>query len=286
MRRVLLVADLEGISGVDDVEQLVLGAPGYARAAQRMTEEVALVARLLLEHGVEHVRISDAHHSGADGNIDAVGLPKGCELIFDTHDMYAGALLDDVDAVACVGMHALGDSPGFGAHTVSVNTAWTLGGEALTETRIVQLLAAERGVPMWFTAGDDVLRSQAPQGVGFVQTKRAISRGEAVSVAAAELERALRAVLKQPPLVVAAAPVAPLLVRFQKRAEAEASTGGVPRSPTERELPAMATFHAQFLAACRMIEGSSDALFSRVKGAPGTMTWARNAARLLLDGWD
>lgn len=286
MRRVLLIADLEGITGVDDVTHLVMGTPGYPAAARRMTEEVAMVARLLRAHGVEAVRISDAHHSGADGNIDPAGLPDGCELLFDTVDMYAGALLNDVDAVACVGMHALGASPGFGAHTVSVNTEWTLGDELLTESRVVQLLAAERGVPFWFTAGDDVLRRQLPADVPFVETKLAASRGKAVSRPLAQVEAEFRAVLRRAPVTMRPLPPQTLRVRFQTRAEAAAANAGTLIAPTVRELPPMADFHAQFLAACRMIESASDAMVARIAGLPGTIGWANNAARLLLAAWE
>lgn len=287
MRRVLLIADLEGITGIERVEQLVLGAPGYPAAARRMTEEVARVVRLLREHGVEHVRISDAHHSGADGNLDGAALPDGCELVFDVVDMYGGRLLDDVDAVLAVGMHALGASAGFGAHTVSVNTEWTLGGELLTESRVVQLLAAERGVPFWFTAGCDVLERQVPAGMHFVRTKRSLSRGEATSLPVDAVEQSFRQRIATTKPKLAERPLlAPLQVRFQKRLEAERAEGGALRAATVRELPAMPSFHAQFLAACRMIETSAEAMLSRIEGAPGTMAFSVNASRILLDGWD
>ncbi len=287
VRRVLLIADLEGITGVDRVEQLVFSAKGYPAAARRMTEEVALVSRLLLEHGVRHVRVSDAHLAGGPpGNIDGKELPTGVELRVEEADMYAGTLLDDVDAVACVGMHALGDSPGFGAHTVSVNTAWTLHDEALTETRIVQLLAAERGVPLWFSAGDDVLESQAPAGLPFVRTKRALSRGEARSRSLSEVEADFRAVLKRAPIPPSPLPPSPLRVRFQTRAEATAVKTFPLVSPVEIELPAFDSFQRQFLEACRCIEGTGDALIARIKAEPGTDEFSRAAAQLLLEPWE
>lgn len=268
MRRVLLIADLEGIAGVDRIEQLVFGGPGYAQAALRMNEEVSMVALLLLEHGVQHVRVSDTHHSGA-ANLEARFFPAGCELVTDV-------LADDVDAVACVGMHALGDSHGFGAHTVNVNTDWSLGTERLTESRIVELLAAERGVPFWFTSGCDVLEQQVT--TPFVRTKTSVSRALAKSSSLTEVDRAFRHCISTTTPRSRGRPArVPLQIRFQKRAEAKCALGGTLASPTVREVPVMNSFREQFDAAWQMIESTSEQIAARTHGDP---------SRLLLDAWD
>lgn len=259
----LLIADLEGITGVDRIEQLVVGGDGYDDAIVRMNEEVSTVARLLLAHGVQHVRVSDTHHSGAT-NLDASFFPGHCELVTDV-------LVDDVDAVACVGMHAEGRSHGFAAHTVNVNTEWTWGDERLTETRIVQLLAAERGVPFWFSSGDDVLATQV--NVPFVITKTALSRGEARSLSDVDF----RKVLEARPVPAFTVPQRPLRLRFQTRAEGLAANSG--------EILG-ATFHDQFRTACEHIDRASDVTARRITGEPGTREYAVNAARLLLEKWE
>lgn len=284
MRRVLLIADLEGVTGVDTLSSLVFCDPGYPAAARRMTEEVAVVAEALLARGVEEVRISDAHRAGAGGsNLDASRLPAGCTVHL-VEDMYGGALLDDVEAVCAVGMHASGAAQGFAAHTVALHTAWSLGGQALSETHVARFLAAERGVPFWFSSGDQVLEAELP-GLPFVRTKASRSRGETTSRPVDEVSAALRAVVATPLPPLVPVPDAPLVIRFQRLAEAEAS-GGPRVSPTEVQLEPRGSFTAQYLEALRLVEASEDAFAQRLSGRLGTPRFAEAAAALLLEPWD
>lgn len=284
MRRVLLIADLEGVTGVDTLSSLVFCGPGYPEAARRMTEEVATVARALLAAGVEEVRISDAHRAGAgEPNLDASRLPSGCTVHL-VDDLYGGALLDGVEAVCAVGMHASGAAEGFGAHTVALHTAWALGGQPLTETHLAMFLAAERGLPFWFSSGDQVLEAELP-GVPFVRTKVARSRGDATSRPVEEVAAALRAVVATPLPPLRPVPEAPLVLRFQRRAEAEAS-GGRLVSPTEVELAPRGSFTAQYLDALRLVEASEAAFAQRLRGRFGTPRFAEAAAALILEPWD
>ncbi len=287
MRTVLLVADLEGITGVDTLEALIVGAERYGAAARRMTEEVALVAQLLREAGVEHVRISDAHRSGAETNLDAALLPEGCS-VHVTDSMYGGALLDDVEAVACVGMHASGISAGFGAHTVSVNTAWSLDGASINETQLARWLAAERGVPMWFSAGDQVLERELGGVVPFVRTKRSRSRAETTSRGLHLVHRAFRQVVRGPCAPVPKVPRAPLSIRFQREAEADAAVaaGAKRTSATTISVAPRGTFEAQYEEVLRFIGATEAAVLMRIEGLPGTRAFARSAARLITDDWE
>lgn len=284
-RVVSLIADLEGICGVDSLEALVWGGAGAEAAVSRMNDEVAFVARLLLEAGATEVRISDAHRSGAPANLDPSRLPAGCSVhVLD--DMYGGPLLDGVDAVACVGMHASGRSLGFGAHCVSVSTAWSLAGRALTETHLAQLLAAERGVPLWFSAGDDVLARELGPEVPFVVTKHSASVSQTRSRPLAEVEAAFRALVHRRPAELPVVPRAPLAVRFQTLAEARAASEatGVSREGSTLTLPPAATFAEQYTRALALITAGQDALAARVKGGPDD--FARLAAGLFLAPWE
>ncbi|MGV3619369.1 MAG: hypothetical protein ACO1OB_01055, partial [Archangium sp.] len=104
-----------------------------------------------------------------------------------------------------------------------------------------------------------------------VITKRSLSRGVAVSLP--EVEAAFRRCLTTTPPALRAMPAADTLrLRFQTRAEALAADSNT--------IPVMASFHAQFLAACERIDRTAGALAARIAGTPV------NAARLLLDPWD
>jgi D-aminopeptidase len=284
-RTALLIADLEGITGVDTLDALVVGSTAYPAAARRMTDEVAFVARLLRAQGIDRVRISDAHRSGADINLDVAALPDGCE-VHVTDDMYGGALLDNVDVVACVGMHASGMSSGFGAHTVSAHTAWFMNGVPVSETQLVQWLAGERGIPVWFSAGDDVLQAELTA-VPYVLTKRSRSCRETQSLPLLDVERAFAAVLDASPLHTPAGQGA-LELRFRHIVEATAAeaAGAVRVSPTTIRIAPQTTFAAQYAEALQAIAATDEVLLASIIGEPGSDEFARNAAAVLDRRWE
>lgn len=270
--RVLLVVDLEGIPGVDRLEALAFGGDGHADAVHRMHEATTAAISELRELGLAGpIRISDAHRSGAPFNLQADRLPADCELHF-SDDLYGGALLDDVQGVVCIGMHASAQSGGFAGHTVSVQTGWWLGDERLNETTIAQYLAAERGLPLWVTAGDDVLAREVHGRVRCVVTKDSRSVRETTTRAV------IAPLFEKRNLLVPTVPRAPLTLRFQTRAEAQAAGTTV--------IPPMASFQAQYDAALKVIDRTEDALATRLRGAPGTSEFASSVAEAFLTPWD
>jgi D-amino peptidase len=286
MSRVLLIADLEGIPTVDRAEALVAGGPGHAAALEAMAASVREVVERLRREGVAEVRISDAHRSGGGPNLEAAAFP-GCELHF-TDDLYGGALLDGVDAVCAVGMHARARSRGFAGHTVSLHTDWQLGGVALDESRLAQLLAAERGIPMWFTCGDDVLAVDCDGVLPCAITKRSSSttttRTLDASARVAELDEVFaRRNTRLPPV-----PRAPLTITFQRRVEAEAAwAAGAPRcGPTSIELAPGESFFEQYTQALRWISTTEDAVLAQLTALPGTEAFAHQLAALFAAPWE
>jgi D-amino peptidase len=224
MKTALLIADLEGIGGVDDPSMLVFGSPGYPDACAHMTREVRAAIIGLQEAGYTRIKLSDAHRAGSgEPNLSLAELPSGVELFY-TDDMYGGPLLEGVDAVACVGMHAAGGTAGFGAHTVEIHTAWYAGERALSETDIALALAAERGIPALYSAGDDVLGQSLSGRLHFVCTKK--SRGPATTESL-ELSRTAEAI-RLAGRVSARPPEPPppprLLLRFKGSDFADAAT--------------------------------------------------------------
>jgi len=143
---VLLVADLEGIAGVDDVRDLVAGSPGFHRARELMTAEVRAAALGLLAGGAGRVVVLDTHRSGAPGpTVIPEAMPD--RVVVEVGEAWDAGRFDGIDALAFVGMHAAAGAPGFAAHTVSVGCRWRAAGRELSETDLVVALAAEAGVP-------------------------------------------------------------------------------------------------------------------------------------------
>ncbi len=283
MRRALLIADLEGVAGVDSVRDLALGGAGYLAAREKMTREVNACVEGLVAAGFEQVRVSDAHDCGSgEANLLAPLLHPACELRYEPVDSFGGALLDRVQAVACVGMHAGAGTPGFAAHTVRPHVAFRWGGRELDETRIAFWLAAERGVPALYSAGDDVLAGSA--GPGFVLTKRAVSGAEAKSLPEAEVWQKLRRAGGTPDGWPEVPRARELVLRFKRAAWADAAEkAGAPRvGPVEVAVPGDG-FTQCYERALELFAATDEVLLAEVPSPPGTPGFAEEAARLLLE---
>ena len=199
-RTALLVTDLEGVAGVDDLDGLVAGTMAYRRGRQRLEAEVAAAVEGLVTAGFGRVVVSDSHRGGgAEPNLRAVELPPAAILDF-RRDAYDEALFADVAAVACLGMHAPAGGAGFAAHTVEVTGAWRNEGRLLSESDIVLGLAAERGVPIIFIAGDDALEEHLGGVAPYVRVKRSLSVASAASRAPDAVHDALRRAAELPPI--------------------------------------------------------------------------------------
>ncbi|MFT3707554.1 MAG: M55 family metallopeptidase [Archangium sp.] len=285
--RVLLVADLEGIPQVDQATALIIGGEGNEAAIEAMHRETLKVVNALHGLGVDHIRISDAHRSGAPFNLDATRFPKSCELRF-TEDMYGGELLDDVQAVCAVGMHARPQAGGFAGHTVSLHTDWSLGARRLDESQLAQLLASERGVPMWFTCGDDVLARDVADRMPCVITKHSRSATETKSLPEREIDAQFAKMLKRRNTTLPPVPREPLTITFQHRDEADAAVeaGATRANATSIVIAPRATFFEQYTEALHRITPSEAPMGQRFTAIPGTGAFARQLADLLAVPWE
>lgn len=165
--RVLVSADMEGVTGVvhpDDVEP---GTQSYAEFRHLMTADVNAAVAGLFDGGASDVVVNDAHYTmrnlvlaELDPRVDYVrGSTKPLGMM--------QGLLDDsgrpVDAVAFVGYHAGAGQPGVLAHCHLANAVVDvrIGGVPTSEGRMNALLAAEVGVPVVLVTGDDVACADA-----------------------------------------------------------------------------------------------------------------------------
>lgn len=113
--RVALSADMEAISGITDVRQVVGSCPEYWETGRRaMTDDVAAAVQGLLDGGAEEVLVLDNHGAGAPWNIERERLPDGavpCEHhVFDLPAL-------GIDAMFQVGYHPPAGVAGFVPHT-------------------------------------------------------------------------------------------------------------------------------------------------------------------------
>jgi D-amino peptidase len=254
-REALLVVDLEGVAGVERPAAMLTGTAEYEAARALLTAEVNAAVEGLVAAGFPHVRVSDSHLSGSErANVRAEHLHASATLHY-VHDWYAEDLFAGVEAVACLGMHAPAGTAGFAAHTVDLSSRWSIGKRLLSESDLVLGLAAERGTPVVFVSGDDVLEAHLGPAVPFVRTKRAVSNVRAESLPAADVLATLREAARRAPVPAPALPTGPLRLDYHlvACAEAAAAHGATRLGPTsvqvtgtarERYTRAFAAAHA------------------------------------------
>jgi D-amino peptidase len=281
-RRALLVVDLEGVAGVDSPGALICETQEYARSRALLTAEVNAAVEGLLASGFQRVRVSDSHLSGSGAtNLLMEALHPAVEPDFHGEDAYAPRFFEDVQAVACLGMHAAAGQAGFGAHTVDLMGAWSCAGHGLSEADLVLGLAAEAGVPAVFVSGDDVLQARLDGRVGYVRTKVALSVTRAYSRAPEEVLPELRRAASLPGRRVEPLPDVPLVLTFKSGHQAAlAVEAGARRLDRYRVEVAGRTFRERYSRALRAASAASSVLGGAVAGAPGSPAFLRDATAL------
>jgi D-amino peptidase len=130
--RVLLSADMEGISRLRSAREIFAVFPEYWKTGKPCyEEEVAAACEGLLAGGATEVVVLDNHGSGNPANIDADALPVGARLeswnVWDLPER-------GVDAMFQVGYHARGGVDGFLSHTYALNLRLRCGDELISES--------------------------------------------------------------------------------------------------------------------------------------------------------
>jgi D-amino peptidase len=150
--RVLVFYDMEGISGINREQQTGFSHPDQYQPARRfLTGVVNAAIRGLVEGGAGAITVTDAHGSGNVDEPDILldQMDKHAELEFRDMDFdpYSDVPDPKYQAIVCIGMHARANTPGFLAHTFTLEPACRVNGLDITETEIIAHSAARFGVP-------------------------------------------------------------------------------------------------------------------------------------------
>jgi D-amino peptidase len=265
-RIALLITDLEGVAGVDDAVDLIAGHPGFARAQGLLRGEIAAAVEGLLAAGFAQVRVSDSHRPGIGATLRPEDLPAGAVLA-PAGDPYGAARFKGVAAVACLGMHAPAGTLGFAAHTLDVHCALEVRRSPLGELDLIAWLASERGIPLVFASGDDVLEGLAPRRLCFVRTKRAVSSAAALSVPPEQAREALRQAAQAEPIWLRPPAPAPLQLCFKSRWQADRAqrAGAMRRGECRVEVASAASARALYARARRLLRQAAEPLPQAVR---------------------
>src|SRR5436189_1904628 len=192
--RVLIMSDMEGVSGIVVWEQVNGGAPMYEEGRRLYTEEINAAVRGAKSAGATEIVVMDCHGAGGGWNFNSLVpelLDPACEFVVQERwTEYTELLESGCDAALFVGMHAKAGTPdGVLSHTVS-GEAWRelrFNGVAVGETGINAALCGHWGCPVLLVTGDDAVCREAREllgdGLATVAVKKGLGQFSARQVA-------------------------------------------------------------------------------------------------------
>ncbi|MFH8339091.1 M55 family metallopeptidase [Streptomyces sp. AM6-12] len=233
--RVYVSADMEGITGLVDADDVQPGGRDYERGRSMMAEDVNAAVRGALAAGARDVLVNDAH--GPMRNLRPDDLHPAARLVRGKPKpmgMLEG-LAEDYDAMVCVGYHARAGVPGVLSHSFmghEIEDMW-LDGRPVGEIGLAHATAAALGVPVVALTGDDAACAEMTEwdpSVAAVPVKYAHDRFAAELRPAAEAHKAIEgtvaaALTPLPPRPAPAAAEVTLTVRWQSTAVATTLLG-------------------------------------------------------------
>ncbi|WP_194916188.1 M55 family metallopeptidase [Catenulispora rubra] len=161
--RIYISADMEGITGLVDADDVQPGGRDYERGRLAMTEDVNAAVRGAVRGGATEILVNDAH--GPMRNLMVDTLHPAARLIRGkpkTMGMIEG-LTGAHDALVCVGYHARAGAHGVLSHSFmghEIEDMW-LDERATGEIGLVHASAAALGVPLVALTGDDAACAEA-----------------------------------------------------------------------------------------------------------------------------
>jgi len=171
--KVFISVDMEGITGVVNVDDATRGGKDYDYFRETMTREANAAIEGALAAGATEIIVRDSH--GTALNLLPEMLNRNSKLLRDWSQgpMYMMEGIDEsFDAAIYVGYHARAGTPnGVLDHTSSGNvTDVSINGISMPETGYNALMAGHHNVPVVFVAGDKAVCDQAEEILGNVET--------------------------------------------------------------------------------------------------------------------
>jgi D-amino peptidase len=191
--RVMIMSDMEGVSGIVVWEQVTGGAPQYEECRRLYTQEINAAVRGARAAGATEIVVVDCHGAGGAWNFNTLVpelLDEGCTWVsHHPWSRYTELLEHGCDACLLVGMHARAGTPdGVLCHTISTTTWRNLyfNNDRVGEIGINAALCGHFGVPCVLVTGDEATcregRSLLGEGVETVAVKRGLSRYSARNI--------------------------------------------------------------------------------------------------------
>jgi D-amino peptidase len=179
--KVFISVDMEGVAGISDWEQCIVGGDDYTLGRDLVLGEVNAAIDGALEAGADAILVNDSHSFMRN-------LPPGdlnghaSYLSGRFKPLYMMEGLDpSYDAIVFLGYHAAMPTPGVLSHTYNPRAIVdvSLNGMLTGEAGINALVAQHHGVPVALITGDQYVGPEAAPfcpGIDVVEVKRSVSR--------------------------------------------------------------------------------------------------------------
>ncbi|MYB63744.1 M55 family metallopeptidase [Candidatus Poribacteria bacterium] len=228
--RVLIMSDMEGVSGIVVWDQVEGGAAMFEECRSLYTEEINAAVRGAKAAGADEVVVVDCHGAGKGWTFNSLIPEKihpDCEWVaHHGWGRYDEMWKTGCDACLLIGMHARNGTPdGVLCHTISTvqyRNLW-FNDDLVGETGVNAALNGHYGVPIALVTGDSAVCREAKELLGdtlpTVAVKKGLSRYSAKQIPparardmiAAATEKALKDLDKVRPYV----PSRPTIIKIE-----------------------------------------------------------------------
>ena len=159
MSKVVIVTDLEGVTGVSTIDAMQVGSDLYKEACVNLMKDVNTAISALYDAGADLVYVNDGHFYGQNFVKEMLD-PRAKQITVYDH----GSIIKEVDCAVLIGMHAMaGTMNGFLDHTQ--NSArihrYFYDGEMIGEMMQYAVFAGYFGVPCVAMSGDETACKEA-----------------------------------------------------------------------------------------------------------------------------
>ncbi|MEM7131735.1 MAG: M55 family metallopeptidase [Chloroflexota bacterium] len=253
--RVLIMSDMEGVSGIVVWEQVSGGAAMYEEGRRLYTEEINAAVRGAKAAGATEIVVVDCHGAGKGWTFNSFIpelLDPDCEWVaHHAWGRYSEMWENGCDACLLVGMHARNNTPdGVLCHTISgvqYRNLW-FNDDLVGETGVNAALNGHYGVPVVLVTGDEAVCREAKEILGpdlpTVAVKKGLSRFSARQIppvrARQMIEDGAKNALQDLSIVSPYVPDTPTTIKIEvasvdKLADFKGLTGVEITSPTTAE---------------------------------------------------
>lgn len=228
--RVLVMSDMEGVSGIVAWGQVSGGKPMYEEGRRLYTEEINAAVRGAFDGGAQEVVVVDCHGAGDDWTFNSLipeALDERCEWVaHHPWGAYTEMLERGCDGCLLIGMHARAGTPdGVLCHTIST-TRWRnlwFNDDLVGEVGINAAVCGTYATPVLLVTGDEATCVESRELLGSelqtVAVKRGLSRYSARQIpplrARRMIEEGAREAVRRGPRVPPYVPSQPTTITIE-----------------------------------------------------------------------